>query len=159
MKSQYFMSFFCFFPLVFLTFLPALPEPSDPEPSSSPSTPCQRQPGSLWHSLYPWARRAAQNTSRQRQNTRFWISDENTAVRWVGGGGGGSGGRLFPAGHVIGRMPSRFRKREMISRRQNLDHGHLYGETCVLSEEMQRAWPCRRHRGERAGMFCRRIQN
>lgn len=41
------------------TSLPALPALSDPEPSCLPSRPCRRQPGSLWRSPSPWARRAA----------------------------------------------------------------------------------------------------
>lgn len=42
-----------------LTFQPGAPAGECPGPSSSPSTPCQRQPGSHGHSLCPWAKRAA----------------------------------------------------------------------------------------------------
>lgn len=38
---------------------PAAPAEERPGPSSSPSRPCQRLPGSLGHSLCPWAKRAA----------------------------------------------------------------------------------------------------
>lgn len=156
MKSQYFMSFFLFFHSFFwpfcqrfqnrLTLSPAPHHPHRVKGSQEASgAACTHRPEGLHRT--------------QAGGDKTQSSGSVMKILRLDGWGEGSGGRLFPVWHVIGCMPSRFRKREMISRRQNLDRGHLYGETCVLSKEMQRAWPCWRHRGEGAGMFCRRIQN
>lgn len=62
-----------------LTSQPAAPAEECPGPSSSPSMPCQRQPGSRGHSLYPWAKRAA----RENMQIPVDCKDSQPAIHFV----------------------------------------------------------------------------